>query len=116
MRRLCFQTMLELICAVALLALLSACFFASLKTVRDADVLFTSENRAQLVLDNTVERLAGMRRFTDADLDRIFSDELAKSCLAGNPKFKAEIRREGSFICPAIMKQNGKAWAEVKIK
>jgi hypothetical protein len=108
--------MMEIIFAIGLMALLSACFFASLGTVRDMAGVFTEESRARLVLDNTVERLSGAAGFSPDELRRVFLDEYGKSCLADNSALKPEIRRDGACVCPSIIKKNGKPLAELRIK
>ena len=108
-------TMLEIICALALFAVLTTAFFKSMDTLRKMDRDFTSENRALMVLDNTFERLGAMNDYSSSDVETAFLDEYAKSGLSPD-RISPVCKRHGSSIMLILIKKNGKPLIEVNIK
>ena len=109
-------TMLELVIAFVLLAVLSSCFIASLHTLYEADRLFVAESRATLALDNTLERFAASGDLSAKNLQRLFDLEYAKSPFSASNRFRKsfELRDGAAFL--RVESFSGKALAEVKIK
>jgi hypothetical protein len=87
--------MTELLCAVAILAVVTTSFFMIVNGMSRAENNFTATNRAILVLDNTLERIAPLKRRTADKIKSIFYDEYSKSSINGNRKVspKCEIRK-----------------------
>lgn len=109
-------TIVEMIFALGLMVLLTACFFSSLKMLREMNASFTTENRGLSVLDNTLERLESIKAYDSKKAEQIFLDEYRKSCLARNDKVRPDTKKENGIIWMRIMKTNNKALAEVKLK
>lgn len=110
-----YFTILEIICALALFAVLTTAFFGALDTLRQMDRDFTSENRALMVLDNTFERLDTMKNYTSSDVEVAFLDEFAKSGLTRD-RIKPFCRKHGHNIALSLVKKNGKPLIEVDLK
>jgi len=81
-----YMLMVELLCAVALLGIISTCFFMTINHMDKAEKNFTRENRAILVLDNSLERINALQDATPENIKTIFEDECLKSSLNGNKK------------------------------
>jgi hypothetical protein len=90
-----YMLMVELLCAVALLGIVSTCFFMTINHMNKAERNFIRENRAILVLDNSLERINALKNATTENIKTIFDDEYQKSSLNGNKKISlfCEIRK-----------------------
>jgi len=109
-------TMLELIAALGALALLSACFLASLKSLAKMEWISSSENRAILVLDNVLERAESIKKPSAQDIKRVFDSEYSKSPLGDDSRIHAAFVDSGDKVRLRILKPNGKPLAEVEVK
>jgi type II secretory pathway pseudopilin PulG len=81
-----YMLMTELICAIALLGIISACFLTTITYMNKAQANFIRENRAILILDNTLERVKSFNHTSPEKIKIIFEDEYQKSSLNGNKK------------------------------
>ena len=89
-----YMMMLELVCAVAILAIISTAFFMTMNMMNKAESNFVQKHRALFVLDNTLERIEFMDDRTPEKVKKIFDDEYSRSQLYGvkrvTPLFKVE--------------------------
>ena len=74
-------TMVEMMCALALTALLLVMFFSLQQQIRRSRAAFETEGSAILVLENTLERLRASGHPDQADAARIFAEEFASAGL-----------------------------------
>ena len=111
-----FFVCIEMLMALGLMLLLSVCYFASLKTIDRMDRAFTNDARALQVISNTVERLDRQKHYSPADIKRIFTDEFDKGGFPENSKISTNIKAGTDSSTLTILKANGKAIIEVKIK
>jgi len=81
-----YMLMTELICAIALLGIISTCFLTTVSYMNKAQANFIRENRAILILDNTLERVKSFQHISPEKIKKIFEDEVKKSSLNGNKK------------------------------
>ena len=109
-------TMLELVAALAVMALLTTCFFASLRSLVDMDKAFSAESRAILVLDNTLERAEFLKSPSSDELKRLFDSEYGKSPLKADDSIRKSFDYAEGEAHFRILKANGKPLAEVKVK
>jgi len=107
-------TLLELIFALGLLVLLATCFADSLELVRRQDRWFTEENRALLILDNTLERLTARPVRTLEEAQAIFLDEFRQSGLSANPELSPVCNLNQRRLVLEILKQNRKPLAHLE--
>jgi len=109
--------MVEIIMALALLALLAACFAASLRVVDKMDRLFSAETRALMVVDNTVERLSHLSGYDAERIRTIFLDECRAGDITGrNGRLRPLFTAEPGTACMVLLQANDKPMIEVKIK
>jgi len=81
-----YMMMAELVCALAILAMLTASFFYMSSAIKRSTTFLTTENYAIIVLDNTLERLKISRDITQKTAEQIFYDEYAKSPVSAGKK------------------------------
>ncbi len=108
--------MVEMIAALGLLMILTTCFFASLKTLNNMDRTFSSEKRALMVADNTLERLANKKNYNSIDVKRIFMDEYQKSGLKNYSRITPKIEVQDNHTFLVLLKPNGKTFIKVPVK
>ena len=106
----------EIVMALGLLMLLSACYFASMKTIDKMDRTFTNDTRALQTVANTVERLDNKKDYRSGDVKRIFMDEFGKSGFAENSGIVPRVSVGDEYTELTLLKANGKPVIEVKIK
>jgi len=106
----------EIVMAMGLMMLLYVCYFASTKTIDKMDRAFTNDARALQTVSNTVERLEYKKHYSSAEVKRIFMDEFSKSGFAKNCAIKPHVRINPDSTSLALLKANGKAIIEVRIK
>jgi len=106
----------EIVMAMGLMVLLYVCYFASTKTIDKMDKAFTNDARALQTVSNTVERLEHKKHYSGDDIKRIFMDEFSKSGFAMNSKIVPRVRINPDSTALALVKANGKAIIEVRIK
>ena len=70
----CFM-MHEMICGVMVFGVVSVSFVTVLSHMRSAEARLAAEQRALLVLDNTLERIRSLARFNEDDVREIFDEE-----------------------------------------
>jgi hypothetical protein len=108
--------MTEMIFALGLLMVLSACFYATMNTIQKMDKSFTDESCGLMVVDNTIERLEHKKQYNSDDVKRIFLDEYDKSGIKDRTKMIAGFTPDNDGAAVAIIKKNGKTLIEVQIK
>ncbi len=110
--------MTELICAVALLGLVSTCFFMTINGMKKAEANFIREHRAILVLDNTLERIDSLKKSPPEKIKAVFDDEYRKSSLYGNKNLSAncEIRKNSVQLSFKDTKNRTVAQTTIKTK
>lgn len=106
----------EIVMAMGLMMLLYVCYFASTKTIDKMDKAFTNDARALQTVSNTVERLNNKQKYSGDDVKRIFVDEFSKSGFAANSQIVPRVRINPESTTLALIKANGKAIIEVRIK
>lgn len=106
----------EIVMAMGLMVLLYVCYFASTKTIDKMDKAFTNDTRALQTVSNTVERLKHKIHYSGEEVKRIFMDEFSKSGFAKNSKIVPRVRINPGSTTLALIKANGKAIIEVRIK
>ena len=114
--RRCSFVFLEIVAALGMLGLLTACFIGAMRTLMDMNHVYVSETRAILTLDNAVERAAALPKPSAKQLERLFQCEWTKSQLADEGRLKPVFSNAGGFVEMRILKANGKPLAEVKVK
>ena len=107
-------SVLELTFALALLLLLATGFAGLLEVVVRQQRQFTDENRALLVLDNTLERLAARPSRTFADARAVFLDEFEASGLSRNPAVTPACEQSRDRLVLAVVKTNRRTLARVE--
>ena len=111
-------TIPELVGAIAILFILTGCFYASLNNVlRFADAC-GDETKAVVVLNNTLERAAAAGAASPDGVSRILKDELRKSGLGGTNDVAdvCETRDGGGGWVIGLRRGNGKTLAQVEVK
>lgn len=111
-----FYLMTEMIFALGLLMVLSACFYATMNTIQKMDKSFTDESCGLMVVDNTIERLEHKKKYNSDDVKRIFLDEYDKSGIKDRTKMITGLSLNNDGVAVAIIKKNGKPIIEVQIK
>jgi uncharacterized protein (UPF0335 family) len=102
--------------AMGLMMLLYVCYFASTKTIDKMDRAFTNDARALQTVSNAIERIEHKKHYSGLDVKRIFMDEFSKSGFAKNCPIKPRVRISPDSTSLALVKANGKAIIEVRIK
>jgi len=111
-----FYLMPEMIFALGLLLILTACFLATTKTIQQMDKSFTNESCGLMVVDNTIERLEHKKQYNIDDVKRIFLDEYDKGGIKDRTKMIAVFTPVNGGAVLAIIQNNGKPLIEVQIK
>lgn len=111
-----YYLMAEMVFALGLLMILTACFFATTNTIQRMDKSFTDESCGLMVVDNTIERLEHKKQYKVDDVKRIFLDEYGKSGIKDRTKMAAAFTPSADGAMLAIIENNGKPLIEVKIK
>ena len=111
-----YYLMPEMIFALGLLMILTACFFATTSTIQRMDKSFTGESCGLMVVDNTLERLEHRKQYNIDDVKRIFLDEYEKSGISDRTKMTAGFTPDADGAVLAIIRNNGKPLIEVQIK
>ncbi len=106
-------SMLELIAALSILAVLISIFSATLNGIMDYERALECETGALVILDNTLERLEAESAWNSTLADRIIQEEFIRSTLAGQPGFQAACTTTGSRIELAITKSDGRILAHI---
>lgn len=107
-------SLLELTVALALLGVLITAFLGAMKGVYRMKKKVTVENRAILVIDNTLERVAAHRNCSVKQLRDIFREEFQHSCLSQDPSVKTDIRLRNDEAVISVIKKN-KSVVEVTV-
>ncbi|HBC88632.1 MAG TPA: hypothetical protein DCZ94_16920 [Lentisphaeria bacterium] len=109
-------TLMELIFAMGLLAMVAALFSSSAHNLRVMDRNFTRESRALQVLDNSLERISFEKKADFARIKDIFEDEFRRSVLEGDDDVRkcCEIRNGRAVL--EIQRKNGKKIGRIEIK
>ena len=109
-------TLLELVAAGALLALLMSSFVVTLHAAHGAQTLALRQQAALLVLDNAVERLAAASVTpAAASLETLVRAEFGRSELAALPDVALQCERRGAQVSVCIMQRNGRLLASVAV-
>ncbi len=111
-----FYLMPEMIFALGLLLILTACFLATTRTIQQMDKSFTSESCGLMVVDNTIERLGHKKQYNIDDVKRIFLDEYDKGGIKDRTRMIAGFTPVMDGAMLAIIQNNGKPLIEVHIK
>ncbi len=111
-----WMLMAEVICALMFFAVTLAAFTSLLEYAMKAEAMAVAENRAILVLDNTLERIA----VAGDDLSRervnaIFMDEYHKSGLDGTDIVKPSREFRGGKAILLFKNRRKRTIAEVKV-
>lgn len=114
--RINYMSMVELLCAVALLGIVSTCFFMTINHMNKAEANFIRENRAILVLDNSLERVKALKSATPEKIKTIFEDEYRKSSLNDNTKITAICEIRKNTIQLSFKDSRNRTVVQVKIK
>ncbi len=106
----------EIVMAMGLMMLLYVCYYASTKTIDKMDKAFTNDARGLQTISNTVERLEHKKHYNNDDIRQIFLDEFSKSGFAVDSKITPHVRTDSESSTLSLLKFNGKAIIEVRIK
>jgi len=106
--------MTEIVMALALLMLLSACFIVSLNSLRRWGYDAVADRQALAAVDNTLERLAVMRHYDAAAVRRVFDDELTRSG-ADSASFQLRWKGSDAHLILTLLRANGKTLIEVPV-
>lgn len=111
-----YYLMAEMVFALGLLMVLTACFFATTNTIQRMDKSFTDESCGLMVVDNTLERLEHKKQYKLDDVKRIFLDEYDKSGIKDRTKMLVAFTPSPDGATLAIIKHNSNPLIEVQIK
>lgn len=106
---------MEIIVAMALLAIVSAGAFAGLHANRHFRRALADQNHALAILDNVCERAAGLKSPSYPVLDQILQEEFHESSLGSRPGVRADCRREADACCLQIHVPGNRPLAEMRI-
>ncbi|HCE44736.1 MAG TPA: hypothetical protein DET40_14435 [Lentisphaeria bacterium] len=109
-------TLMELIFAMGLLAMVAALFSSSAYNLRIMDRNFTRESRALQVLDNSLERISFEKNADFARIKDIFEDEFKKSVLECDDEVRKSCEIRNGRAVLEIQRKNGKKMARIEIK
>ncbi len=109
-------TLMELVCALGLLAMAATLFSASMHNFRIMDKNFTRESRALQVLDNSIERISFEKKPDIKTIKEIFEDEFGRSVLEGDGEVSNTCEIRENKILLKIKQKNGRKLAAVEIK
>ena len=110
----CF-TLMELVVAASVLAILMGCCYTSIRLLHRLQEKSTMENRALLVLDNVVERLAAERRCDLDTVQHLLDTEFKRSELAQRTGVRRQCRRSGDAVELLISGSAGRSLAKLRI-
>jgi 4-amino-4-deoxy-L-arabinose transferase-like glycosyltransferase len=108
--------MVEIVMAMGLVMLLLVCYWASVKGLDKMDKAFSNDARSLQAVSNTVERLARKSSYGNAEIKKVFLDEFNKGGFTADPKITPLVKTEADGSKLALLRANGKAIIEVKIK
>ncbi|MFZ2653425.1 MAG: hypothetical protein WAX69_00785 [Victivallales bacterium] len=109
-------TMMELVFAMGLLAMVGALFSSSVHNLRIMDRNFTRESRALQVLDNSLERISFEKNADFKRMKDIFEDEFRRSVLEGDEEVRKSCEIRNGKAVLEIQRKNGKKMARIEIK
>ena len=101
--------------AAGILLLVIAAAGSGLDLLRKAQREFEREQRALLVLDNVVERLAAQERVDETTVQRLVDLEFAASGLAESAGLRTTITRVEDRLLVKMLGRDGKTAAQVRI-
>lgn len=107
--------MTEIICAVGLLGLITTCFFMTVNGMKKAEANFIRENRAILILDNTLERVKTLKERTPAKIKAVFNEEYRNSILSRNKHISADCEIRNNSVYLSFNDLRSRTVAEVTI-
>ncbi|MEI6423472.1 MAG: hypothetical protein WCP55_14720 [Lentisphaerota bacterium] len=109
-------TLLELVCAIGLLAMVSVLFSSAVHNLRILDKNFTRESRALQVLDNSLERISFEKNADFKRINDIFEDEYKRSVLEGDEEVRKSCELRNGKAVLEIQRKNGKKIAKIEVK
>ncbi|MBN1864749.1 MAG: hypothetical protein JW808_07605 [Victivallales bacterium] len=110
-----YMMMQELLCAAVLFGVISAAFLTTVHHMHKAEARFVNEQRALLVLDNTIERVAALDGATAENVEKIFEHEYACSMLEGNKAAKPGVEAKGDALVLFFTDGNGHVIARTTV-
>jgi len=108
-------TIVELVGAMAILFLLTGCFYASLNGVRRLEQVYWNETRAVVVLNNVLERVRVERNVQEQRVAAILREEFAQSGLPIHTQPATQRDSGRGTITIGILKDNGKPLAQMDV-
>lgn len=111
-----FFTMTELVFAMGIFVFVVGSFYSAVGAMGRYREMLDDQTEAVSVLDNSLERISCVKSLSCDQAKKIFRDEFAKSPLFNKEKIRTicEIREDNLYI--GILKENGKALADIEIK
>ncbi|MCK5803010.1 MAG: type II secretion system protein [Lentisphaeria bacterium] len=108
-------TLIEIVIATGLLAILLGGVFCSLRLTSAAQRRSMRRRKALHVIDNTVERLAAERRFEDQAVRAALHDEFARSDLANAADLQPECMPSDAGWRLVVRRRGGRKIASVEV-
>jgi len=109
------HTILELIAAAGILAVVMSCFSVALRGVYEMEQRCVAENRGIVVLNNVVVRLAAEPEWDRGTAEGLLADEFARSDLAGGTRYHPSCAWDGSTLRLAVVRRDGGSLADVEV-
>jgi hypothetical protein len=109
-------TLIEVVFAMGLLALVAVLFSSSAHNLRIMDRNFTRESRALQVLDNSLERISFEKNADFKRVKDVFEDEFRKSVLEGDEEVRKSCEIRNGKAVLEIHRKSRKRMAKIEIK
>lgn len=111
----CSYTLMELVVALFIVAVLFTALFSSLRRMNSMDRKFALKREAVLVFDNTLERLLAENSYDEAKAATILNTEYRKSSLADRAGIQCQHNVKDGVLTMIILDGKQKKLSEISI-
>ena len=109
-------TVTELVAAIAFLTLATVLFTSGIRSVLSLENRYRQENRAVIVLNNTVERISAQDNCSVATAKAIFESEFQQSDLTAAGGLRPDAKAAGETLVLCVERAPGRALASVTLR